>query len=548
MDWSNVINCMTPDEKIGQLLCTYINDEDEVFDMACRGILGALYTNTPGKTIDEAANWINRIQETAKYPLLLCEDFEEGIKKFGTWLPTFMGIGATHEPVNACKAGSVAGRELKALGYGLIGSPVVDINTNPKNPIINTRSFGRSPGLVSDMAVSYIKAVQNEGLIATCKHFPGHGDSSLDSHRELPVLEHGMERLEAIELAPYRNAIKIGAKAIMTSHIVVPAVENDIRLPATLSRNVLTGLLREKMGFKGLIVSDAMAMWAITKNFSTDEWASLAIEAGIDILIVSYPMEAFKAVKKAVMSGKISMERIDESVKRIIAYKGSVLNNKMYPLDVSRAKSIIGSEEHAKIAEEIASAGVTCTGDGVNLEKIREEGGKILLLTLTNSSRKYHDGVYTYSMGVPGRRASYIEASEEFPGDSVFYDSGLSVAKLLKSKLGESLDVVHYCGQDKDWLAEKANKAGCIVINISVINQSYNENSAKLPDDEKEICRMLLKTPCKKVILSTGNPYAVCDLSGQNCTVFTYSLCKASLDAAVRGLTGEMQFRGKVPF
>ncbi len=547
MDWNNAIKNMSLDEKIGQMLCTYVNNEDEVFDMAYKGILGALYTYPPAKSIDETIDWINKIQAITKYPLLLCEDFEEGVKRFGTWFPTFMTIGATRKQIYAYKVGSVVGKELNALGYRLIGSPVVDINTNPNNPIINTRSFGGSPELVSNMAVSYINAIQSEGLIATCKHFPGHGDSSFDSHRMLPVLEHSIERLETVELVPYKNAIKADVKAIMTSHIIVPAVEKNITIPVTLSKNALTRLLREKMGFKGLIISDAMAMWAITKNFTTEEWVSLAIEAGIDILIVSYPMEVHTAVKKAVMSGKISLNRVDESVKRIIGYKSRILNDNLYPLNINRAKSIIGRKEHLKIAEEIAAAGVTCIGEPINLKKISEEGCKILLVTLTNTSRKYHNGMYIYSIGNIGSEM-HIEVSEDVLDDIVFYDSGLLIAKLLKDKLGESIDVIHYCKQDKSWLAEKAKEVDCIIINISVINLPYNECSAKLPYDEKETCNMLLEIPCKKVILSTGNPYAVLEMKGQNCTVFTYSLCKASLIAAIKGLIGEMPFRGQLPF
>ena len=154
--------------------------------------------------------------------------------------------------------------------------------------------------------------------------------------------------------------------------------------------------------------------------------------------------------------------------------------------------------------------------------------------------------MYTYAVGIAGSETC-VEASEDLPGDSVFYDSGLSFAKLLKDRLGESLDVVHYCGQDTAWLAEKAEKADCIVINTSVTNRAYNENSARLPAREKELCRMLLKVKGRKIVVSTGNPYAVRSLAGQDCTVFTYGLCTASLNAAVKGLTGEMVFTGKLP-
>ena len=546
MDWMNLFDRMTLEEKIGQMLCSYVTDEEEIFHMAAKGILGGLYTYTKGSSLEEAIEWINRIQAASRYPLFIAEDFEEGIKRFGTWLPSFMGIGATGDCTYAYRAGKVAARELAALGYGLVGSPVVDVNTNPENPIINIRSFGSDPVLVSDMAMEYIKAVREEGLLATCKHFPGHGDSSFDSHRELPVLDHDIERLEAIELLPYNCAIKAGVDAIMTTHMALPAIEKNRGIPATLSQSVLTGLLRGKMGFNGLIVSDAMDMWAITNSFETEEWSALAINAGIDILIVSYPMKAYNAIIKAVRSGNISLSRIDESVKRILAYKQKVSGNIVYPVNPVSASSVVGCIEHKRIADEIACAGVTCQGNAVNLKQMIASEKSVLLITMTNNARKFEDGNFSYTRGMPGKE-TVVYSTEEEPGEGAFLDSGPAFSKLLGEKAGDMLRIIHFCQQDISYMVEEAKKADIIILNISVINQAYNKNSAKIPLREKELLALLLNLPSKKIVVSSGNPYAVRDLKGQDCTIYTYGLCEASINAAIKGLWGEIAFQGRLP-
>jgi len=549
MDWLKTAEQMTLDEKIGQMLCTYVNDNEEVFAMARQGTIGALYTYTPGNSVEEAVSWINDLQSQAKYPLMLCEDFEEGVVRFGTWLPSFMGIGATASTESAARAGRVIGRELHALGFGLMGSPVVDVNTNPANPIINTRSFSSSPEWVSDLALAYIAAVEKEGVIATCKHFPGHGDSSIDSHRELAVLRHSLARMEAVELLPYTRAIQAGLKSIMTSHLAFPAIEADEHLPVTLSKNVLTGFLRQKMGFQGLILSDAMEMHAIKKNFSPEEWTALAINAGIDMLIVSYPAQAHAAIKKGVQSGTIPEGKIKEAAARIARHKEQVMGGIRYPLDLTQAAAVIGSPEHAQIAAQIAADSVTCVGDPVNLPQISANGGHILLVTFTNVVRTCQNDAFKYTtgvLGIPDRRKVLV-ATEDSPGNSDKLDASLRFARSMRQRLNDRLEVIHYDGQDLGWLREKVRRASCTVILASVINQSYNPNSGKMPDAESQVCAALLQTGGRTVLVSAGNPYAVRHLSGQSSTIFTYCLCPASLEAAVRGLTGEMDFVGKLP-
>lgn len=537
---------MTLDEKIGQMLCAYITDEQEIFAMAGNGTLGALYTNPKGNTVEEAVDWINRLQAAAKYPILLCEDFEEGVRSIGTWLPTFMGIGATGDPLWSGKAGQVTARELKALGYGLIGSPVVDINTNPENPIINTRAYGSDAANVAKLAVAYIEAVQSEGLIATCKHFPGHGDSSLDSHREMAILHHDMERMEAVELLPYAQAIAAGVDAIMTSHLGFPAIEPDPRLPATLSGKILGGLLRGRMGFEGLILTDSMEMWAIKHNFTMEEWTALAVEAGVDILIVHFPSKVHAVLRQGVEEGRISPAKIDEAVSRIVKYKKRAIRPNLYPLELAAAKSVIGNETHRQIAEDLAAAGVTCLGDSALVGRVAQDGGRFLLVTMANEPRKSVGGKFAYETGRLGYKEQF-EVTEEEPGYSALIDSGLPMARLLREKLGDRLEVVHYCGEPSGDLIAKAQAADCVILNLSVVNSSFSEHSAKLPERERGLCRELLQAASRSVLISTGNPYAVRNLEEPDCTVFTYGLCPASLRAAVRGLVGEAAFAGRLP-
>ncbi|HKB78599.1 MAG TPA: glycoside hydrolase family 3 protein [Thermoanaerobaculia bacterium] len=385
------MNDLSLDEKVGQL-----------FSIGARGIFLAessaefqrllhhVRDNHVGgfiwfvSNVYETALLNARLQAASRVPLLMSADLEAGIgMRFTdtTFWPSAMAVAATGDPSFAEQAARVVAREARALGINHILAPVADVNVDPANPVINTRSFGENPAEVSRYVTAFIRGVQGEGVLATAKHFPGHGDTHIDSHRSLPLLDVSAERLERVELVPFRAAIAAGVASIMIGHLSVPAIdptpapvrafghgENPYgtaagevprggTLPATVSSKIVDGLLRRTLGFDGLVVSDAFDMGGITEHFDAGEAAVRAIEAGEDqILLSPNPDAAIAAVKAAVNSGRLSVGRIDESVRRILAAKRFAGVPHASADEIFRT---IDSKEHRDLAAEIARRAVT---------------------------------------------------------------------------------------------------------------------------------------------------------------------------------------------
>jgi beta-glucosidase len=282
-----------------------------------------------------------QLQSWAKTPLLIAADIEEGVgHRFSgaTWFPPPMALGAiaaknpTLAQEYAIRMGTITAREALAIGINWLLAPVVDVNNNRTNPVINIRAFGEQPATVSDLTEAFIRGARKYPILTTAKHFPGHGDTTTDSHLDLPVLSHSDSRLTQIELPPFQRAIAAGVDSVMTAHVLIPAWDSD--RPATLSQPILTGKLRQKLGFTGLIVTDALIMGGITKYASAEEIAVMAVEAGVDILLMpDNPAVAIEAIKRAVQSGRLSKERIHQSLDRIWKAKRKVIQNS--PLSLS---------------------------------------------------------------------------------------------------------------------------------------------------------------------------------------------------------------------
>ncbi|NER19251.1 MAG: beta-glucosidase [Symploca sp. SIO1C2] len=285
-----------------------------------------------GGSAGEVAIRSQQMQGWAKVPLFIAADIEEGVgQRFtsATWFPPPMAIGAVaaQDPqkaeLYATKMGAVTAQEALAIGINWIFGPVVDVNNNPQNPVINVRAFGETSAVVSQLATSFIRGTQQYPVLTTAKHFPGHGDTATDSHLELPVIPHSLSRLAEVELPPFEAAIASGVDAVMTAHLLIPAW--DEQYPATLSRQVLTQLLREKLGFEGLIVTDALVMGAIANQYGADEAPVMAVEAGADVVVMPVsPEGTIQAICQAVTTGRISRERIRASVKRIWQAKAKI--------------------------------------------------------------------------------------------------------------------------------------------------------------------------------------------------------------------------------
>ena len=285
-----------------------------------------------GGSAAELAMRSHQLQSWAKFPLLLAADIEEGVgQRFAgaTWFGPPMAIAeiARKNPEAAGRyaeqMGAVTAIEARAIGLNWVLAPVVDVNNNPDNPVINVRAFGETPEIVSKLASAFIRGTSGHPVLTTAKHFPGHGDTAVDSHLELPVLPHSPTRLAEVELPPFVEAIANGVDAVMTAHLLIPAWDEEF--PATLSRKILIGKLREELGFQGLIVTDALVMGAIANKYGANEAAVLAAEAGADVLLMPLdPEEAIRAVCEAVTQGRLSTSQIKESVKRIWKAKQKV--------------------------------------------------------------------------------------------------------------------------------------------------------------------------------------------------------------------------------
>ena len=356
---------------------------------------------------------LNRLQRASAVPLLFTADFEGGagyIVDGATRMPRAMALGATRDPALAERAGRVGAAEGRAMGVHVDYYPVVDVNVNPRNPVIGIRSFGEDPELVARMATAYMKGIQQGGMLATAKHFPGHGDTIVDTHLDLAVVEHPRSRLDAVELLPFRALIAAGVDGVMSSHIRLPALDPTDGLPATLSRPVLTGLLRDELAFPGLVFTDSMSMHAVSKRFPPDRAAALAVQAGADIVLDSPdPEAALRGIKEAVARGEISREQIDRSAARILTAKARLGLHRSRTVDVEAVPGIVGVRAHDAVAAEIASRALTLLKDekGQLPLRVRREA-RVVLLSLVDSASGWREGA-------PGR-VLIPELRKRFPG------------------------------------------------------------------------------------------------------------------------------------
>lgn len=369
---AEIMQKMTLEEKIGQLFMPSFQLDSEgkpvkavnqeIREQLEQFPVGGVILFAPNiETVDQTRSLIAELQALSKIPLFIAVD-EEGGKvsrlnhdrsRIGaTKLPGNAALGNTGDPELAYRVGQLLGRELSVLGFNMNMAPVADVNTNPDNPVIGERAFGSDPHEVAQMVERMVQGIQSENVSSVIKHFPGHGDTAHDTHLGAVVLGHGRERLEDVEWVPFRQGIAAGADGIMVAHLIVPQVSGS-ELPASLSAEILTGVLREEMQYTGLIMTDALDMGAITDHFSPTEAVVKAVAAGVDILLMPESLAAgYQALLAAVKQGRISEERIDASVRRILQTKkqrGILDGVTLHP----DPQAILGSEAHKQIAEEI---------------------------------------------------------------------------------------------------------------------------------------------------------------------------------------------------
>lgn len=392
IDIDATVERLTLDEKIGQMLFLGFGGT-EMDDT----IAGFLREKKPGgvalfgrniKTLKQTLKLIRDVRalDPAGVPIFISVDQEGGnvvrLKRHATVLPSNMAIGASFDPDLARRAGAALGRDLYWMGFNMNLAPVLDVNSNPNNPVIGVRSFGGEASLVSELGVAFIDGMQSEGISAVAKHFPGHGDTDSDSHFAMPVLHHDRARLFEVELPPFQHAAANGLDALMTAHIALPAIAEEKEMPATVSKNVLGKLLREEIGFDGVVVTDGLEMAGIVDTYGSGEAAVRAVVAGADmVMVLWFPEkkdEVHRALKDAVKSGRISKERVDESVRRILVTKArrKLFTNTLLPVDdaVKRLKD----DSHRKVVGEVAQRAITLVSDDGGAVPLE---GKIAVLT-----------------------------------------------------------------------------------------------------------------------------------------------------------------------
>lgn len=339
----------------------------------------------------EIAAKLNALQRAAPLPLLIASDLEGGTTfRFsvgGTQFPTQMGIGAGGNELDAYQMGRITALEGRAVGIHLAFAPVADVNSNPNNPIINTRSFGGDPHAVARLVTATIRGIRDHGMFATAKHFPGHGDTETDSHLSLPTITAGWGRFDTLELVPFRAAIAAGVDAVMSAHIALPALDPGQQRPGTLSPPILTGILRDSLHFTGVIATDALSMGAIVKEVGADEAPVLAFLAGSDLLLM--PTDAGRAIDamvRAVESGRVSRERVDQSVRKILMMKELLGLFERREVDLSRISSVVGRAEFRQIGQEAIQRSITLLKDSLGtVDWMRSGPQNFTLLTMTET-------------------------------------------------------------------------------------------------------------------------------------------------------------------
>lgn len=350
-----MLSKMSKEEKIGQMLI--ISNDNKVVTEEMKNSLeeikpgGFIIFKQNISTYEKTKKFISDIKSTSKIPMIISTDEEGGLvqrlkaitDKEVTDIPQMYDVGLKNDLSLAYEVGKVMAEELRTLGINVTHAPVVDIYSNPKNTVIGKRSFGNNPTLVSQMANRLANGLEENGVIATYKHFPGHGDTEVDSHKSLPVINKSKEEIENLELIPFKNAISNGAKIIMIGHLSFPKLTND-NTPTSLSKIVITDLLKQELGFNGLVITDALNMGALVNEYTNEEITLKVIEAGADLLLM--PVDPITSIK--VIKENVTDERIDESVRKILIFKYKYLN-KDNTLDVS----YLNNEEHKNVIKKI---------------------------------------------------------------------------------------------------------------------------------------------------------------------------------------------------
>ncbi len=527
---------MSTDEKIGQLLFTtyhgtFSSTDSPAYqqmlhcvnDLHAGGFIIVTRISPLGIEKSQAyptAALNNELQAKAKIPLLIGADFERGAGMRldeGTSFPTNMALAAAGDPKDAYTMGKITAIEARGAGVHWVYAPVADINNNPENPIINTRSFGEDPTKVSEFVREYVRGVNENGALATAKHFPGHGDTAADSHIDLPVIKADRARLDALELVPFRAAIDAGVGSIMTGHLNVPALEPDPSTPATLSHNILTGVLRDQLGFEGLVITDALDMGGITVRFAPGEAAVRAVLAGADALLMPpVPDAAYEGLQAAVKSGRISQERLDASVRRILEAKARLGLEKNRFVDLANLNTHFGSVNWQKEAQDISDRGITLLRDTPQR----------LPLDATKPMRALLLAFYADPEPYPGEDLER-ELRRRFDSVTVLRaDTRFVNAANLKLPPPDSYDIA--------------------LLGLFV-RVSDRKGNVDVPAEQAAIAEQVYKSGKPVVTLAFGSPYLIERFPQAETWLGAFGISDVAQISMARALFGEIPVRGHLP-
>jgi beta-N-acetylhexosaminidase len=531
---------LTLREKVGQLIIVwtlgdYVATSSPEFEelaglVVDAGIGGVVVSvGTPHEFVAK----LNALQRLAPVPLLVASDFEHGPGTRlggiyalpyllslggGTMFPPLMAFGAIGDERYAYELGRITGEEARAVGVHLNFGPVLDVNSNPENPIINTRSFGEDPEQVARLGAAFIRGAHAAGLMTTAKHYPGHGDTHVDSHIELPQTDADRARLEALELVPFKRAVEAGVDAIMTAHIAAPRILGPDAPPATLSPYFLDGLLRGELGFGGLIITDAIRMGAIVSRYGTGEAAVRALGAGADIILMPVDVtETIDAVTAAVRDGRLPEERIDVALRRLLEVKARAGLHKGRFVDPEALAEVVGRRDHVVIADSVAELSMTLPRDRGGIVPLPASGlGRVLSVVFARRNDP-----------VAGLAFNGVIAGAADSLDAVWVDYGTYAAAY-------------------DSLAAVADSADLVLVSVYV-SPSAGEGTVAVPEPFAAFVNGLVAAGHRTAVVSFGNPYLLTAFPDVGTYLIAWGGREVSQRAAARALLGEATITGTLP-
>ncbi|HEU5453803.1 MAG TPA: glycoside hydrolase family 3 N-terminal domain-containing protein [Terriglobales bacterium] len=559
---------MSLEQKIGQMIMIWcrvkFTNVDSPEYIALRDTMRKYHIGSFGTTVPldgpflqksepyEAAMLINQLQRDSELPLIFAADFEQGVSmrlNGTTVFPAAMAFGADGRRADAEAFGRITGQEARAIGVEWNFFPIADINSNPVNPIINTRSFGEDPQEVGDFVAAYIEGAHQSGLLTTAKHFPGHGDTATDSHLGLARVDLPLEHLEHSELPPFQKAIDAGVDAVMVAHLTVPALDPDANVVSSTSHKIVTDLLKDKMGFKGLVVTDALDMNGLMRLYAgggqnpSGAAAVAAVKAGNDMILIPGDLDgAYNGLLNAARSGEIPRQQIDASVLKILKAKASVGLNKARLVDVAKVDDLVARPDNVGEGQAVADAAVTL---------VRDSGQALPLKR---------------SAGTSGGRNPYLQMEEHANrvvavvfSDNVRLMSGRVFERELKARIPEAhvffVDPSIAAGMTEQ-VMQAVSQAQTVVLPVyavpvsgkAVKTASGLQNTVGLQEATGALLHRILQTAgAHAVVLAMGNPYIGADYPEMQNYVCTFSNTSVSELSAVRALFGEIAIRGRLP-